>query len=221
MKRRIVVLILTFVMVTMSVAGCGRSENDKKDEPATERVEEPENKPEEADPVESTDEVDVAEPEDTNQEDVDSTDSNEQASEPATSGEETPDATEEMNEYGLTETQMQKLYECVKESVLKGYIEPNGMDPSEFQWPAPDETHDNAPWAYLGIIFGNYVNSGEKYSFDAVQYKKPDDSMCQLMNSVFDGMVAWGEIYQEKIYKARVSSLPMDKLFPENISFAD
>lgn len=127
----------------------------------------------------------------------------------------------ELNEYGVPEGLMQQLYSCVKESVLTGYIEPNGISPEEFEWPNSDDDMGSRSWAYLDTMYGNYLNSKIKYDDSYFNFQMPDESMCQLMKSVFDRMVEWEATVPKKIYKVNVRFSPYGQLFSENIDFGN
>lgn len=128
----------------------------------------------------------------------------------------------ELNEYGVPEGLMQQLYSCVKESVLTGYIEPNGISPEDFEWPKSDRETKIGAWAYLVTMYTNYLNSEIKYDDTNFAFQMPDESMCQLMKSVFDGIVEWEEAtVPKKIYKVKLSSTPVDLFFLENIDFGN
>ena len=239
MKRRIVVLILTFVMVTMSVAGCGRSENDKKDEPATERVEEPENKPEEADPVESTDEEDAESSDETTDQTeependpaeapADSEQANSDAATP--SGFTYPNAIQDLladedgakvynimkERSGYTYDQIELLCACVKESVINNYLTPNSLTAEDIKWPASEvsedgtETWDSTGWAYLAAVNRRDEMGGDPNTPVMSEDTMPDEQMCKLMDSVYEGMLTWQSLAEGNSIRIIVS----DHIFP-------
>jgi len=102
---------------------------------------------------------------------------------------------------------------------LTGYIEPNGISPEDFEWPNSDDDMGSRSWAYLVTMYTNYLISEIKYDNTSFAFQMPDESMCQLMKSVFDGMVEWDATVPKKIYKVKLSSAPVDLLFSENIDF--
>jgi hypothetical protein len=104
---------------------------------------------------------------------------------------------------------------------LTGYIEPNGISPEEFEWPNSDDDMGSRSWAYLDTMYGNYLNSKIKYDDSYFNFQMPDESMCQLMKSVFDRMVEWEATVPKKIYKVNVRFSPYGQLFSENIDFGN
>lgn len=127
----------------------------------------------------------------------------------------------EMNEYGIPADLMQELYDCVEEAVLTGYIEPNGIAPAEFEWPGDDlETHVFA-WSYLSDCYKSYLDTGAMYDSTNLSFEKPEESVCKIMDAVFDGMVEWSSNVSEDLYKINMMHSPIFELFPENIDFTD
>ena len=202
------IIIISMVIV----AGCGKgtssSTDDVKPDKDTTAVEENDTKEDDANDQQDSEDVKADSAEQEQQGDV--ADGDDAA------------GSSELNEYGVPEDLMQDLYDCVKESVLTGYIEPEGIAPEEFEWPGDDkETHVYA-WNYLVAMYMSYLHSGSMY--DTTTYfgfEKPEDSICKLMNSIFDGMVEWDGKVQKKVYKLAVTHSPIYKLFPENINFTD
>ena len=209
------IIIISMVIV----AGCGKgtssSTDDVKPDKDTTAVEENDTK----DDIQAEiPEAEIPENDDTAGEDT--AEGSEEGTEKDTADQEVADSSE-MNEYGIPEDLMQELYDCVEEAVLTGYIEPNGIDPAEFQWPGDDrETHVFA-WSYLVDMYSSYLDSGSMYDISNLSFQKPDDATCQLMESVLDGIVKWESSVPERIYKINVMHSPIDKLFPENIDFTD
>lgn len=218
MKRfRYLYLLVVMMVAAFMVAGCGskatKPATDDKPTKADEEIVEPNeaedpnddvtSETEEQQQEDATDETDVADA-------VDSETEGTEAEAPGSDG-------EEKNEYGLTEEEMQQLYDCVKESVLTGYIEPNGISPEEFSWPELDD-HS---WNYLAIMYLNYIDFGTKYDTTNYVLEKPNDLLCQLINSVFDGMTEWSDSFSDEFYESRLSVSPFPKWFSENIDFTN
>lgn len=175
---------------------------------------------EDSNDIESTEESDVSELENAQQGENDGEISDDENSMEDSDNNEAADEGE-LNEHGVPEALMQQLYDCVEEAVLTGYIEPNGIDPAEFQWPADDAESHVFAWSYLRDIYTSYLDTGSMYDISHLSFEKPDDSVCQLMNSVLDGMVKWKSNVPKKIYKINISYSPISELFSENIEFTD
>ena len=201
----VVVIIMSMVIVT----GCGKgtaSTDDVKPGKDTVAVEEKNDTKDGDIQAEERDDEDAAED-----------------SEEGTEGDAAEDVADssEMNEYGIPEDLMQDLYDCVEAAVLTGYIELNGLDPSEFQWPDRDTYEGANAWSYLLDMYTNYFYNGTMYDISNLSFEKPDDNTCQLMDSVFEGMVEWGQKVPKKILKIHMMDSPLHQLFPENIDFTD
>lgn len=203
------ILVAVMVAIMMVVAGCGKgtaSTDDVKPDKDTVAVEE----------KKDTKDGDIQAEE---QDDEDAAEDSEERTE-RDDAEDVADSSE-LNEYGIPEDLMQDLYDCVEAAVLTGYIEPNGLDPSEFQWPGWDADTRVYAWSYLMDLYTNYFYNGTMYDISNLSFEKPDDNTCQLMDSVFEGMVEWDQKVPKKIFKIHMMDSPIDQLFAENIDFID
>lgn len=204
------ILVAAMVAIMMVVAGCGKSTastDDVKPDKDTVAVEEKNDTKDGDIQVEERD-------------DEDATEDSEEGTEGDTAGEEAAGSSEK-NEYGIPKDLMQELYDCVEAAVLTGYIEPNGIDPAEFEWPGWDTDTKVYAWNYLLDMYSSYLDTGSMYDISNFGFPKPDDTTCQLMNSVLDGMAKWENNVSEEIYRISIMHSPIDKLFSENIDFTD
>ena len=213
------ILVAVMVALMMVVAGCGKgtaSTDDVKPDKDTVAVEEKNDTKDGDIQAEERDDEDAAGQE---QQENDAAEDSEEGTE-RDAAEDVADSSE-MNEYGIPEDLMQDLYDCVEAAVLTGYIELNGLDPSEFQWPDRDTYEGANAWSYLLDMYTNYFYNGTMYDISNLSFEKPDDNTCQLMDSVFEGMVEWGQKVPKKILKIHMMDSPLHQLFPENIDFTD
>lgn len=100
------------------------------------------------------------------------------------------DSDEKVNENGITETQIQKSYDSIGESVKTEYLEPKGITAEEFEWPGyPQEI---SAWLYLQFIFQNYISNGEMFDTTGLNESDvPSNDNMKLMNAMLDGVVNW------------------------------
>lgn len=126
-----------------------------------------------------------------------------------------------------TEEQMEELYGSIKAAVQEDYLEPNGIPPEGFQWPAyevlsngviRDEGH---AWSYFNNIALNYSLYGTLYDTKNFMYDLPKEPVRQLMDAVLKGMVNWfqdqgeGQAFQN----VRDAIFPEYEKLPEHIGF--
>lgn len=124
---------------------------------------------------------------------------------------------EEKNEFGFTADQIESLLISIQMAVLTEYLEPNQIDPSEFNWPDSLAVE----WRYLDSRLTNYEHG--------MDVEMPDDVPAELdyslMKVVYDAIITWFEDnnLDENCYQnmgnLRLMLDPIYEKIPSMISF--
>ena len=124
---------------------------------------------------------------------------------------------EEKNEFGFTADQIESLLISIQMAVLTEYLEPNQIDPSEFNWPDSLAVE----WRYLDSRLTNYEHG--------MDVEMPDDVPAELdyslMKVVYESIIKWFEEngLDENCYQnmANLRSMfePLCEKIPSMISF--
>lgn len=193
-KKRLFSLFLVFILAVALAAGCGGKDEDAGDQEDPKKTE-----------ASAVDDKAADKQEDAAEEQP-----------------EDPVISEEVNEYGFTEAQVQSLYECIRESVLTEYLQPNNISPESFIWP---EDFD-AVWRYIDSKLQNYSFNGDK---DMIPDEFGADYDSTFAEPVFTGIINWTELpetgldptrYAYYIPDIRAMLDPIGQTIPANVSFA-
>mgnify|MGYP001853397650 CR=1 FL=1 len=209
MKKKILKILLSTVLIVAMATGCSGASEEVTDsgESKTE--------------VESEVSVDDQQTDDvTSEEDtVEGTDS----SSAETDEKETPDVvltadTEIMDE------DIQEIYASIEENVTSEYLEPNGIDPADFSWPSSE----SSSWYYFDDLYTScYLCIDLKIPFtkdELSEYegKYPAQDK-ELFDAVFFGILNWMDSkgsYDTGYFSAVLGKLnPYASNLPANVTF--
>ena len=135
---------------------------------------------------------------------------------------------EEVNEFGVTESQIKDLYSLIEESVTKNYLDVYGIEYETFELPAEDDV----AWNYLQNLVDNYTISmvavDEVYLPEYINCQV-EENVSALMQSVFTGMYDWHQKYfatpsdfnNRADFQLKLNSVfPFNEYFIENVTFS-
>lgn len=93
---------------------------------------------------------------------------------------------------GMTETDIEEVKASIKESVIKEYLEPNGIAPETFSWPVEDST----AWLYCNELISIY--SLQQFGgIDKESEFMPDSPEKEIIDATFEGIINWFEASRE------------------------
>ena len=126
-------------------------------------------------------------------------------------------AVQDLRDNSFTAEQLQEIYGSIKDSVKSRYLDQNGIDPKDFEWP---QSSDNA-WLYFDHIGAMYMSTGQ-YSIEGFDDDMLSDQDQQLMNSVLEGMIAWDQSSGNNDFSSvKLALLPSSEKIPANVNFSD
>ena len=136
---------------------------------------------------------------------------------------------EEVNEFGVTESQIKDLYNFIESSVTENYLTVNNIESETFEWPAKEDV----AWNYLQNLVDNYtismIDLDEVDSPEFINYEV-DENVSLLMKAVFNGMIDWHQEYfagpsdlnNRADFQLKLNSVyPLNEFFIENVSFSN
>ena len=86
----------------------------------------------------------------------------------------------------ITEEDIQQIYASIKENVTAEYLEPNGIDPADFSWPASTEA-----WSYLVTLSESHymeLFTGVEMDTSSTENLPPSPEK-EIMDSIFNGIL--------------------------------
>lgn len=118
---------------------------------------------------------------------------------------------------GYTDDQIELLCACVKESVINNYLTPNSLAAEDIKWPTCEvsedgtETWDSTGWGYLAAVNRRDEMGGDPNEQVVPDEVMPDEQMCKLMDSVYEGFVTWRNLTSEE---KPLRGMSPEKIFP-------
>ena len=88
----------------------------------------------------------------------------------------------------LSEEDVLALKSSIRDSVVNNYINPNGIEVTDFVWPAGN----SEAWYYFDLLTVNYTAK----NFMGTELEAPtlsDESYKQIMDATFNGLTTWYE----------------------------
>lgn len=152
MKKRIFSLFMVAIMVCALAGGCGNKKEADKEEKKTEASDDQTKKKEEDEHEEAAEPVEIVD------------------EETVKTGADT-----------LSEEDIAELKYFIKEAVMREYLEPNGIVPNEYVWPATEDEWQ--PFFALTDKCGISLASGSKYEIE--------DAGSDVYSAVMAGILNW------------------------------
>lgn len=121
----------------------------------------------------------------------------------------------------ITDEDIQEIYASIKDSITTNYLEPNGINPADFNWPSSD----SESWKYFGNLYNNYsTNLHLNIPLNEAYIPPADDTDEKIMDATFTGILNWinkkGTCNDEYFVKLFMEYLyPFNNIFPSNITF--
>ena len=203
MRKKMLAIIMTIIFVlSMAVTGCsGASEETDSGGGKTETETEAPAADDQQAESEESDEVTTEE-------------------EDAVKESETPDVVLTADTE-ITDEDIQEIYASIKDSITTNYLEPNGINPADFNWPSSD----SESWKYFGNLYNNYsTNLHLNIPLNEAYIPPADDTDEKIMDATFTGILNWinkkGTCNDEYFVKLFMEYLyPFNNIFPSNITF--
>lgn len=126
-------------------------------------------------------------------------------------------ASEEVNEYGITDAELQSLVEAIKAHVTDDYLNVYSVSPSDFSWPEADTDF----WRTTCSI----INLGIMSSFGKLPdelYEHLSDEEAPLAKALMSGIAEWEDKDGGKFYRITSTLYETDKViqfFLDNVTF--
>lgn len=121
----------------------------------------------------------------------------------------------------ITDEDIQEIYASIKDSITTNYLEPNGINPADFNCPSSD----SESWKYFGNLYNNYsTNLHLNIPLNEAYIPPADDTDEKIMDATFTGILNWinkkGTCNDEYFVKLFMEYLyPFNNIFPSNITF--